>query len=311
MVALELPPEHIATPERNGAARTELRHFEEGSRLNQRGRFEEAVGQFDQATSAFPEAWVNRGNSLASLRRYREAIASYQHALDSHVRLPAMFNIGLAFGRLEQWQEALSWFQQVTEIDPRDPEAWYSASVALINLGQDHAAEEALSRTLELQPENVAALKNLAAILAKRNALEGALSAYERALSIAPTELGLRDGRANVLAQLGQPEEAIREYKKILDENPAYTDALYNLALTLKNLNRAREAIQVLERFFLVDQKDFHARELYRQIVDDNLRSLAHNGFASWSGERVRGSKNPVPVTAGPPVSDYLVEDRR
>jgi hypothetical protein len=47
-----------------------------------------------------------------------------------------------------------------------------------------------------------------------------------------------------------------------------------------------------------------------REEVERVMHALVKSGFASWSGKRPTGSKNPVEVTPGPPVSDYVIQDR-
>ncbi len=41
------------------------------------------------------------------------------------------------------------------------------------------------------------------------------------------------------------------------------------------------------------------------------LRRLRRSGVISWGGGKPKGSDPPIPITPGPPVSDYVIEDRR
>ena len=47
-----------------------------------------------------------------------------------------------------------------------------------------------------------------------------------------------------------------------------------------------------------------------RQILDGYLWLMVREGKASWSGGKPKGSKRPVKLTPGPPISDYIVEER-
>ena len=44
--------------------------------------------------------------------------------------------------------------------------------------------------------------------------------------------------------------------------------------------------------------------------LDAVLWRLAQEGFASWSGGKPKGSKHPAKLTPGPPISDYIIQDR-
>ena len=47
-----------------------------------------------------------------------------------------------------------------------------------------------------------------------------------------------------------------------------------------------------------------------RGVLDAILRRLAKRGFASWSGGKPKGSDPLIEITPGPPISDYIHEDR-
>jgi len=44
---------------------------------------------------------------------------------------------------------------------------------------------------------------------------------------------------------------------------------------------------------------------------EEALWRMVDEGLAKWSGGRPKGSNRPIAVTSGPPVSDYIIEDRR
>jgi len=47
------------------------------------------------------------------------------------------------------------------------------------------------------------------------------------------------------------------------------------------------------------------------QISDGYLWRMVRLGLLTWSGGKPKGSKNPVKVSPGPYISDYVIEDRR
>jgi tetratricopeptide (TPR) repeat protein len=61
--------------------------FNRGNALNKLKRYAEALASYDRALSVRPECvevHYNRGLTLWELRRFDEALASYDHALSSH-----------------------------------------------------------------------------------------------------------------------------------------------------------------------------------------------------------------------------------
>ncbi len=59
-----------------------------GTSLYLAERFDQALDQFARVDT--PEAWFARGNALAHLERYEEAVAAYEHALELRPDYPAV-----------------------------------------------------------------------------------------------------------------------------------------------------------------------------------------------------------------------------
>jgi hypothetical protein len=48
-----------------------------------------------------------------------------------------------------------------------------------------------------------------------------------------------------------------------------------------------------------------------RMIFDGYAWRMVRLGLITWSGGKPKGSDPPIRVTPGPPISDYVIEDRR
>lgn len=48
-----------------------------------------------------------------------------------------------------------------------------------------------------------------------------------------------------------------------------------------------------------------------RALREAGLWRMVDDGLANWSGGKPKGSTHPVKVSPGPPVSDYVIQDRR
>ena len=46
-------------------------------------------------------------------------------------------------------------------------------------------------------------------------------------------------------------------------------------------------------------------------VVQGYLWRMVRMGLATWAGGKPKGSTPPIPVTPGPYISDYVIEDRR
>jgi tetratricopeptide (TPR) repeat protein len=195
------------------------------------------------------------------------------------------------------------------------------------------------------RPASVANEVRHGASLYEKGDTLGALMAYDAALSLKPDDANLRRTRGLLLGELDRFEEALAEFDRLLVARPRDTDllllkgmALYKLARYQESLTVCDEAIRLspdesvvhamrgyaldaldrcedaLEAFdhSLALEDNPHITEARRAILDSYLWSLVRGGSASWSGGKPRGSKHPAKLlSGGPPVSDYIIEERR
>ncbi len=88
-------------------------------------------------------AWNNLGIAYGRLERYEDAISAYKKALeikpDKH---EAWNNLGSTFAKLKKYDEAIEAYVKAMEINPEDPDAWQNlCAVHLISFGKDTLAK--------------------------------------------------------------------------------------------------------------------------------------------------------------------------
>jgi len=114
------------------------KHFDEGVRLYNLGRYEEAIEEFDRALAINPndmEAHNNKGYVLNMLSRYEEAIMECDKALaiDPNIK-EARNNKGWALYNLGRYEEAIKEFNKALAIDPNFMAARNNKELALKEL---------------------------------------------------------------------------------------------------------------------------------------------------------------------------------
>ncbi len=99
----------------------------------------------------YQDAWYNRGISLKNLRRYEEAISSYEQVVaikpDDH---QAWGNRGIALTALGRYEEALVSYNRVLEIQPTDTYAIYKKAACYSFQGDIQTAVETLQQAITL-----------------------------------------------------------------------------------------------------------------------------------------------------------------
>lgn len=119
--------------------------------------------------------------------RFEASLADLQRA---HLLAPNDFAIlnacGLALGRLERIEEAVSCFDQASALEPRFTPAWFNRGWALERLGETAKAAQSYAKAAELKPDHVQAWASLAWLAARRGDAEAARLSADRALALQP-----------------------------------------------------------------------------------------------------------------------------
>lgn len=195
-------------------------------------RFDEALksyesGDYRQAAKGFlsaagrgsagnGSAYHYAGNSLMRLRRWRDAVTVYGHALrdEAYTKRGAVFsNLGQAYTHLAEYSSAIDAYTQALE--ESDFTAKYKAhqgmAAAYLEMGKhEDAASE--YRTAALDPTNPdpgKALVNLGLCFMALNRPADAVESYKAALGFENYQ-----GRGKALSNLGQAYVALGQYQE-------------------------------------------------------------------------------------------------
>ena len=230
-----------------------------GNALAELGRYEEALRCYDKALEIDPKhvlAWYNKGVALHKLGRYEEALRCYDKALEIDPKHAyAWYNKGLALYKLGRHEEAIRCYGKALEIDPKDVGGWENKGVALRNLGRYEEAMRCYDRMLEIGLKDADAWKHKGVALLKLGRYEEAIGCYDRALEIDPKDAVAWHNKGYALYDLRRYEEALRCYDKALEIDPKYADAWNNKGIALDDLGRYEEALRCYDKALEIDPK--------------------------------------------------------
>ena len=128
-----------------------------------------------------------RGRQAHLERRYTEAEALLQRALDINAELPdARFDLALIATKREDHRAAVAHLHALLQHHPNFPHAQFNLGVNLYHLGRYEEATQQFSRVLDDTPESVDARFNLANSLAQAGQYDGAVEQYQQTLRLDP-----------------------------------------------------------------------------------------------------------------------------
>ncbi len=166
--------------------------FDRGNELFELGRYKEAIVSYDQAIEIKPdyrEAWYNQGVALVNSGRYEEAITSFDRAIEINPdNYKYWSSRGIALGKLGRYEEAIASYDQAIRINPDYPEVWHSRGIALRDLGRYPEVIDSVDRAIEIKPDYHDAWSNRGFALVNLGKYPEAIAGYDRAIEINPDD---------------------------------------------------------------------------------------------------------------------------
>ncbi len=277
-----------------------------GVALMNQGRFNEAIGHFEQALSLRPNytgAHNNLGGALRGLGRYHDAEAHYQTALKLNPNeADAHNNLGLLLLDLDRFEEAMPHLRAAVQLNPHDATAHYNLGNLLGRQGKSAEALTSYRAALKLAPSDPEIHNNLACLLLLERNFGEATEHFRAAIRLKPNNPEACNNLGSALLEQAQPAEAVAPLTKAVQLSPAYAEAHYNLGNADAALNHPREAMA--EYQIALRLKPNYAEARYRL---GNLFATGGNSEAAVEQYRAALAANPKQAEAHHQMATLLV----
>ena len=129
--------------------------------------------------------------------------------------------------------------------------------------GNLDAAEQMLSRVLQMHAKNFDALHILGVIKGIRNEQQEAIRLFKKAIAINANHNFVQFNLAKALSEVGKDEESMPHHKKAVQLAPGHVEAWLNYGVSLSNLRRFEEALLCYEKVFSINPQYVQAWSNY------------------------------------------------
>jgi serine/threonine protein kinase/Tfp pilus assembly protein PilF len=187
--------------------------------LWRQAKYPDAVEAFDSAANVAPNAALplaNLGAMYVAIGKHDEAIEASKRSLERGKNEEAYRNLGdVAFGD-KQYKEALGYYQQSAELDPKSHKVWRDIGDCYTVMGNEAKVKESyqkaskfLGETLATNPRNGTGWMTLAFYDAKAGDTAAAAKDMENAEKYGASDVHSRFMKVQALALMGKKQEAL------------------------------------------------------------------------------------------------------
>lgn len=179
---------------------------------------------------------------------YINAKKIYKSLLNKITNKLIYFNLGVCLYECKQYNEAITQYKKVIELDSNNPNTYINLGVCLHNLEKYDEAIIQYKKAIDLDSDYKDAYKNLGYSLLKSEQYNDAIKAYEKFIILDPNCKKVYNNMGICFKNLKQYDNAIIHYHKTIELDKNFIEVYYNLGICLNYLNKYNDAIIAYEK---------------------------------------------------------------
>jgi len=173
-------------------------------------------------------------------------------------------NLGVAYGNLGRYQDAIESCKQAIKIKPDYVDAHCNLGTAYLNLGRYQDAIESCKQAIKIKPDYAEAHNNLGVAYGNLGCYQDAIESCKQAIKIKPDYAEAHNNLGFAYSNLGRYQDAIESYKQAIKIKPDYAEAHNNLGNAYLMTGDKGSALEECKILKTLDTKQ--ANELFTLI---------------------------------------------
>ncbi len=198
-------------------------------------------------------------------------------------------------------REFISNLEAQAKKQPKDIALWnrlgtVALRASLFDTSYYPMASDAYGHVLQLDPENLEALRGIGNLNYDRQKYDEAIAAYEHYLKHKPDDPDVQTDLGTMYLYTGNPDQAIKRYQKAISVKPGFFDAYFNMGVAYGAMNDTANARAALNQALKsAPDQDSKAR------VNELLAKLSGGGGAQMAsaGGGATGASGAAPSPGG------------
>lgn len=161
--------------------------------------------------------------------------------------LETLISKGKKLMNKKKYEEAITFFEQAIEIEPKNVELLIKYGKSLAQTGRYEEAFNLFEEALNIAPNNVEALRKYGIALAKAKNYINSFSIFKKGQAIQPNNIKLLGAYANALFKAHKFFESLNIFQDLIKLEPQNVKTLNYYAKALKCCKKYDEALAILE----------------------------------------------------------------
>ena len=139
-------------------------------------------------------SYLEQGNQFHNIEEYKSAIMFYDKIISDPIYFYAIFNKALSLRKLQNYSEAIDWYDMAINIHPNDNLVLRGKALTLHYLNKDSEAIVWYDKALDISPHDVRSLSNKGVSLLQLSEYVEAKKCFEHAIAIDPNYVDAIEG---------------------------------------------------------------------------------------------------------------------
>ncbi|MEX1018462.1 MAG: tetratricopeptide repeat protein [Litorilinea sp.] len=269
---------------------------------------DQSVEAYETALQLSPNAahlWNETGNAYMARGEREAAEAAYLHSFDLDQRFDQTYVLLADFYEQEgDDARVIELLQQGVEAVPRSAQLPSYLGVVLARQGDLQGAADANLRVLELQPNNMGAMRNLALLYRDLDEMDEATEWVENAIAATNPNnvndvVSLRQLAVQLYQAADQMDQVIVQYEQLRQLEPENTNTLRTLYSLYMGEESWNNAIEVLQNLATLEPNNFEHPLGLAQILQQVGQAENALAFANQALELAPDEQKPI-------ISQYI-----
>ncbi len=215
------------------------------------GRFDESIAVLKEAQSGgkIIQSSYSLGFTYRQMGRYDDAISCFQNVIDKNPRDVLSFNhLGAIYALQGDHEKAISAYKRGLKIDQNHPILQMNIAKSYDAMNETQKALSHYEAALRSKPGWTEAIEAYSDLLLKENHIKEADDVVSRTLKINPEDVKMHTAMGKIYNRQNIYESAEKEFKKALSKNDEYTPALTGLAFSQDKQGKHVEAAETIQK---------------------------------------------------------------